>query len=90
MSSGPAWLSLKTVPKPPAGASRSTTLSVPKKIVRLATQRNRLKRLCREALRTGDFQLSEDKVYHFRVIRMPGAIGMRDAQSQIRSLLKEK
>jgi ribonuclease P protein component len=64
-------------------------ISVPKKAVRLATHRNRLKRLIREAFRksTG---LREDVVYGFRVRFEPGdALKLAAVQAAMKKLLEE-
>ena len=75
------WLSLKVLPKAPA----RLLISVPKKIVPLATQRNRLKRLIRETIRLDKFFEKQPGVYHFRVTRFPGPVGL----SQVRQLMSQ-
>jgi len=70
---GANWLSLKVLEnaskKPPA--KPQIHISVPKKIVPLATRRNRIKRLIREAVRKEAFFGDAGKVYLFRVLRAP-------------------
>ena len=64
-----SWLSLTVSGKDHSGiASGKVTLliAVPKKVVRLATQRNRIKRLIREAVR-GDTFFKGEKIYTFKV-----------------------
>ena len=73
MSSVGSWLSLKvlenTSKKPPA--KPQIHISVPKKVVPLATRRNRIKRLIREVVRKEAFFGDGGKVYSFRVFRPP-------------------
>ena len=93
------WLSLKILDaEDRVGASACRTdarravplrISVPKKIVRLATRRNRIKRLIREAWRLGaPLSKNPGKVYLFRVEKMPARdLGLKDAQSAVKNLL---
>ena len=69
------WLSLKVSIK--EKSVPVLLISVPKKIVSLATRRNRLKRLIREVFRQEAF-FDQDKVYQFRVIRNPGDLGLKE------------
>ena len=94
------WLSLKIQDKPKSGkkavgAISATAdrhqlpllvVSVPKKIVRLATQRNRIKRLIREAFRKED-HLDVGKMYFFRVMQYPGDIGLKEVQDLMDRLI---
>jgi len=104
------WLSLKILEAEdrvgarrtlPAGRQASPLrISVPKKVVRLATRRNRIKRLIREAWRVGapacrtgrygqtPLQKDSNKVYAFRVEKMPSEeLGLKDVQAAIKNLL---
>ena len=88
------WLSLKIQDKLKfgndsvvgAGLKHAPTLliSVPKKIVHLAVQRNRLKRLIREAFRkavgAGFKPAHTGKTYLFRVTEDPGDLGLKEVQ----------
>jgi ribonuclease P protein component len=78
----PDWLALKVVDAP----SGAVFFSVPKKVVRLATRRNRLKRLLREAVRA---RTMPPGAHQFRVARDPGPIGLADAASAMDKLLKK-
>ena len=86
----PMWLSLKIQDKAswPAGKPESPLLliSIPKKIVRLAVQRNRLKRLVREAFRKKGC-LDPEKAYLFRVAQDPGVLGLKEVQEVMSQLL---
>jgi RNase P protein component len=74
------WLALKRVPVPAAGAPASgkpaVYISVPKRSVRLATKRNRIKRLLREAVRRDGRFTVPGHTYHFRVARPPREDGL--------------
>ena len=86
------WLSLTVsladseageTPKP------SFLISIPKKIVRLAVKRNRLKRLIRVAFRE-EAVLGKQRSYHFRVRRQPGELGLVETKRVIRFLLDQE
>jgi len=85
---GDHWLYLKisdTVSGPANKAAKTSPrvlISVPKKLVRLATERNRLKRLVREAVRKDAF-FKAPRVYYFRVLARPTKPGLSDVQRQI-------
>ncbi len=61
-------------------------VSVPKKVVPLATRRNRLKRLLREAVRGDAYFGNNTKVYYFRIHRWPGDLGLADVKEKIKKL----
>ncbi len=74
------WLSLKCQEKPRSMVSvekASLLISIPKKVVFLATERNKIKRLIREAFRHR-MSLNSKKAYLFRVVRYPGNVGLRE------------
>ena len=81
------WLSLKIQKSVIPGRSFNLFISVPKKIVHLATERNRIKRLVREAFRK-ESSLDSGKTYAFRVMNKPGAIGLNDVKNTMNQLLK--
>mgnify|MGYP003393129302 FL=1 len=82
------WLSLiisdKSVSKKEP-SKKTVFFSVPKKAVRLATQRNRLKRLLREAAR--GFLPGDDRVYSFRVMRDPKSVGLESVKKAVNELI---
>ena len=83
------WLSLRVSIKPESGnhsSKASPLISIPKKIVRLATQRNRIKRLIREAFRK-EVLIDQKKLYGFRVMRKPRDPGLKEVQEIIAKLL---
>ena len=92
------WLSLKIEDKPIAGndfvvgaglkPAPTLLISIPKKTVRLATRRNRLKRLIREAFRKKS-GLEPGKTYLFQVTQDPGDLGLKNAQEAMNRLLGE-
>ena len=89
MPSGDPWLSLKVSDKVTIGdrvLKPGLFVSVPKKIVPLATKRNRLKRLIREAVRADDYFKKHDKVYYFRIREWPGEIRLSDVKKMIARL----
>lgn len=61
-------------------------ISVPKKSVRLATQRNRIKRLIRESVRLDGLFGEADKTYLLKVQRDPGTIGLADTRRVLSGL----
>jgi len=88
------WLSLKILEgEDPTGTSPrpSLRISVSKKIVRLATRRNRIKRLVREAWRSVGAPKDSNKIYLFHVEKIPARdLGLKDAQAAVKSLLCSK
>lgn len=95
MGSAAGWLSLKVIDRrtpPPGGSSRPLSpryrllISVPKRSVRLATQRNRIKRLIRESIRLDGSFADADKTYLLKVLRDPGSIGLDEARRALRGL----
>ena len=58
---------------------------IPKKIAKLATRRNRLRRLIKEALRL-EFQPAKEKLYVFRALKDPGEIGLAQTKETIHAL----
>lgn len=88
--SGPSWLALKVTDAaktPDAAPKGAVFISVPKKVVRLATRRNRLKRLLREATRSK--AVKSRRTLLFRVTRFPGDIGLAEASSAVERLLDQ-
>ena len=84
-----SWLSLKISDpsNPSLGIKSGIFISVPKKIVALATERNRLKRLIREAARGGAGKsILKNRGYYFRVVKNPGKLALRDAKKEFESL----
>ncbi|HXV18494.1 MAG TPA: ribonuclease P protein component [Candidatus Omnitrophota bacterium] len=84
------WLTLKVsdpLKKPQSSPETTVFFSIPKRSVRLATDRNRLRRVLREALRTGGFKLRPGKIYSFRVIQKPGPVGLGEILRVVRELL---
>lgn len=95
MGSAAGWLSLKIIDRrtpPPGGTARPLSpryrllISVPKKSVRLATQRNRIKRLIREAVRLDGLFGEADRTYLLKVQRDPGGIGLDQTRQQLHAL----
>jgi ribonuclease P protein component len=83
------WLFLKIQKKPTAGINfqkASLFVSIPKKIVRRATQRNRIKRLIREAFRQED-RLDPEKAYFFRVMQPPGELSLKEVKVSMNQLI---
>ena len=76
------WLSLRVSEgnNPESKARKSLFLiSIPKKVVRLAVRRNRIKRVLREALRNKSF-FEENKTYLFKVTRSPEKVDLESAR----------
>ena len=82
------WLKVTEVPARPVSKSRKAQkpflIIVPKKIVRLAVERNRLKRLVREAFRLKPPVVSEGKTYLVKVFRRPEKPGLDDMVYQLK------
>ena len=79
------WLSLKISNK-----ERSVPvllISVPKKIVSLATRRNRIKRLIREVFRKETF-FDKDKIYQFRVVQNPEDTDFEKTRRIVKDLIE--
>ena len=76
------WLSL-TVSK--LVSSRVVHISIPKRLVKHAVVRNRIRRVLREAVRLGPF-FKEEKVYLLRVSRSPKTVDLSMAMKTIESL----
>ena len=84
------WLSLKISNKPgPESQPQKASLlvSIPKKTVRLATRRNRLKRLIREAFRN-EALVRREKIYEFRVLQNPGDPGFDETKEMVKNLIQ--
>lgn len=84
------WLSLTILKedKPSARPKPLFLISVPKKIVKQAVRRNRIKRVLREALRGAAF-LSEKKTFRFKVAKAPQSVSLAMAQSAIKELIRD-
>ncbi len=83
-----SWLSFEVSekdPRKPRSAKPSIFISIPKKVVHLATDRNRIKRLIREASRESSYFMDEQKVYLFRVLKAP----LKPSLGQVQELLKK-
>ena len=82
------WLSFE-VSKKDLRKTRSVKplifISIPKKTVHLATDRNRIRRLIREATRNNSCFKDQGKVYLFRVLKTP----LRPRLSQVQELLEK-
>ena len=82
------WLSLRVSEEkdPESKAGKPLFLiSIPKKIVRLAVRRNRIKRVLREALRNRPLA-GENKVYLFKVMRSPERVDLESARLAVHEL----
>ena len=58
---------------------------ISKKIAKLATRRNRLRRLLKEALRL-EFRLEKGKFYTFRAAKDPGEIGLKETKEALHAI----
>jgi ribonuclease P protein component len=76
------WLSL-TVSK--VSSSKTVHISIPKRIVKHAVVRNRIRRVLREAVRLDPF-LQDEKIYILKVLRLPKAVNLPIAQKTLRLL----
>ncbi len=67
----------------PRSAKPSIFISIPKKVIPLATARNRIKRLIREAMRKNPYLNDPRKVYFFKVVKAPLRPSLAEVQSFI-------
>ena len=65
------------------GLKQSFFVSVPKRIVKLATQRNRIKRLVREAVRKDPYFDRQGFVFELKVTAAPKAPGLSEVKDLI-------
>ncbi len=82
------WLSLKVLDSSlsePAPRTPKVYISIPKKTVKLAVARNRLKRVLREAIRLDPFFVT-DKTYRLRVNGSPKTVNLGSAQKTLKAL----
>lgn len=85
------WLNLRVSNQlKPGNHSRKVSLliSIPKKIIRLATRRNRLKRLVREVFRK-EAAIDLGKIYQFRVVQDPKDPGFNETRETVRRLIQD-
>jgi len=83
-------LTLKVDRPVPSGTGKAqvTHISVPKKIVRLATRRNRIRRLIREALRAiPGSKPAPGVVLYLRVSRLPARLTLADVRAALEAVL---
>lgn len=80
-----SWLSLRISESGVKNLEKSPVffISVPRKIVRLATERNRIKRLIREAVRLNPEFKSAGKVLYFSVRKKPKRPNLEDVKKQL-------
>jgi ribonuclease P protein component len=78
------WLSL-TVLNNPSSETPRVYISVPKRAVKLAVKRNRIKRVLREAVRLDPF-FAKNRIYRLRVSEMPIQIDLKEAQKALSTL----
>ena len=81
-----SWLSCEVSEKDvrqPRSAKPLIFISIPKKVVPLATGRNRIKRLIREAMRENPYLNDPRKVYFFKVVKAPLRPSLAEVQSFI-------
>lgn len=74
------WLSLTV-----SAGKPQVLISIPKKVVRLAVRRNRIRRVLREALRQEPFTPS--KTHIFKVFRSPEEVDLHIARKAVHELL---
>jgi RNase P protein component len=74
----------------PSGTAAKIFILIPKKIVRLATRRNRIRRLIREAVRMETFFKSAGKIYSFRVMKFPEAPRLWEVKKLIGELMEQQ
>ena len=86
---GDRWLTLKIFPRQTSekrSVKPSWLFSVPKKIIKQAVRRNRIKRLLREAIREDDYFSDMDKAYFFSVKKAPGRMMLVDVKHAVDGL----
>ncbi|GEM_PF-2125965 len=87
MPEEPIWLAVTLVradtPGLPGG--RGPLISIPKKTVRLATKRNRIRRVLREAIR--GLEAPTGHVFRFRVTASPAEPSLESAKSELKNAL---
>jgi hypothetical protein len=59
---------------------------IPKKKIRLATRRNRVRRLLREAVRGDAYFQEERKIHWLRVLGMPPGLTLQETKRVLRGL----
>ncbi len=82
------WLSLKVLDSPlsePVNRPPKVHISIPKRTVKLAVARNRLKRVLREAVRRDPFFV-KNKTYRLRVNMPPATVDLKTAQKILETL----
>ena len=78
------WLSLAVLKSSPSDTPK-LLISIPKRAVKLAVRRNRLKRVLREAVRRDPFFVPE-KAYRLKVLGWPEKADLRTAQKTLGAL----
>ena len=89
-SAGPAtrWISLRTVSSDAPDLGRALVyIGIPKQVVPLATRRNRIKRLIREAIRK-DVRFEPGMIYRIRVEKMPEEVTYARIEKDVLRLFK--
>lgn len=82
------WLSLKILespsfPKKPRCSSKARVyISIPKRTVKLAVIRNRIRRVLREAVRLDSFFV-DGRVYSLKVLRLPETVDFHSAREAL-------
>ena len=82
------WLSLKVLESAWSQASSGKArvlISIPKRTVKLAVTRNRLKRVLREAVRRDPF-FAAGKIYRLQVREMPKKVDLDAARATLEAL----
>ena len=82
------WLSLKVLESAWSQASSRRVrvlISIPKRTVKLAVMRNRLKRVLREAVRRDPFFVV-GRIYRLQVREMPKKVGLDAARATLEAL----
>lgn len=80
------WLELEVSKKAVSRKAKNFLFLIPKKIVKNAVDRNRIKRLIREAIRSDDFFHDDNNFYKFRVRTLPERLDLKKMQSEIHKL----